>query len=225
MCRGLGGHLSPVSEHPKGTTAADPDQAGWAPAVSSRCGGGGGGLVNNLAPFGGGGGVPHTHTHTHTRPTPRGLRPIKRCLSGSLDPPFCLAPFAPPETQHHRRAPGGGGGLDPPTPPSPPPQKGPCGAVGVLAHMHSPPTHRLPPGGSVDTTKTRLGPQRVRMSGGERPRGAARDKQSDTGALCQPSPPPRPRPRTRGVTPPPPRGHSPTTPQPHNPHPMSQRSA
>ena len=43
--------------------------------------------------------------------------------------------------------------------------------------------------GSVDTTKTRLGPQRVRMSSGERPIGAAKGKQSDTEALCQPPPP------------------------------------
>ena len=46
-------------------------------------------------------------------------------------------------------------------------------------------------GGSVDTTKTRSGPQRVRMSGGERPVGAAKCKQSDTEALCQ-TPPPLP---------------------------------
>ena len=45
--------------------------------------------------------------------------------------------------------------------------------------------------GSVDTTKTRSGPQRVRMSSGERPMGAAKGKQSDTEALCQPPPPPR----------------------------------
>ena len=45
--------------------------------------------------------------------------------------------------------------------------------------------------GSVDTTKTRSGPQRVRMSSGERPIGAAKGKQSNTEALCQPpSPPP-----------------------------------
>ena len=43
-------------------------------------------------------------------------------------------------------------------------------------------------GGSVDTTKTRSGPRRVRMSGGERPIGAAKGKQSDTEALCQPPP-------------------------------------
>ena len=45
-------------------------------------------------------------------------------------------------------------------------------------------------GGSVDTTKTRSGPQRVRMSSGERPIGAAKGKQSDTEALCHPPPPP-----------------------------------
>ena len=42
--------------------------------------------------------------------------------------------------------------------------------------------------GSVDTTKTRSGPQRVRMSSGERPTGAAKGKQSDTEALCQTPP-------------------------------------
>ena len=41
-------------------------------------------------------------------------------------------------------------------------------------------------GGSVDTTKTHSGPQRVRMSSGKRPIGAAKGKQSDTEALCQP---------------------------------------
>ena len=46
-------------------------------------------------------------------------------------------------------------------------------------------------GGSVDTTKTRSGPQRVRMSSGERPMGAAKGKQSDTEALCQNPPHPR----------------------------------
>ena len=46
--------------------------------------------------------------------------------------------------------------------------------------------------GSVDTTKTRSGPQRVRMSSGERPIGAAKGTQSDTEALCQPPPPPHP---------------------------------
>ena len=44
--------------------------------------------------------------------------------------------------------------------------------------------------GSIDTTKTRSGPQRVRMSSGERPIGAAKGKQSDTKALCQPPSPP-----------------------------------
>ena len=47
--------------------------------------------------------------------------------------------------------------------------------------------------GSVDTTKTRSGPQRVRMSSGERPIGAAKGKQSETEALCQPAPPPTPK--------------------------------
>ena len=39
--------------------------------------------------------------------------------------------------------------------------------------------------GSVGTTKTRLGPQRVRMSSGERPIGATKGKESETEALCQ----------------------------------------
>ena len=47
-------------------------------------------------------------------------------------------------------------------------------------------------GGSVDITKTRSDPQRVRMSSGERPIGAAKGKQSDTEALCPPPPPPPP---------------------------------
>ena len=48
--------------------------------------------------------------------------------------------------------------------------------------------------GSIDTTKTRSGPQRVRMSSGERPIGATKGKQSDTEALCQPPPPVPPHP-------------------------------
>ena len=44
--------------------------------------------------------------------------------------------------------------------------------------------------GSVDTTKTRSGPQRVSMCSGERPIGTAKGKQSDTEALCQPPTPP-----------------------------------
>ena len=43
--------------------------------------------------------------------------------------------------------------------------------------------------GSDDTTKTRSDPQRVRMSSGERPIGAAKGKQLNTEALCQPPPP------------------------------------
>ena len=45
-------------------------------------------------------------------------------------------------------------------------------------------------GGSVATTKTRSGPQRVRMSSGERPIGAAKGKQPNIMALCHPPPPP-----------------------------------
>ena len=46
-------------------------------------------------------------------------------------------------------------------------------------------------GASVDTTKTRSGPQRVRRSSGERPIGAAKGKHPYTKALCHPPPPPR----------------------------------
>ena len=46
-------------------------------------------------------------------------------------------------------------------------------------------------GGSVDTTKTRSGPQRVRMSSGERPIGATKGNQTNTMASCQPPLPPR----------------------------------
>ena len=55
-------------------------------------------------------------------------------------------------------------------------------------------------GGSVDTTKTRSDPRRVRMSSAERPIGAAKGKQSDTEAFCQPPPPPPPWSDTVAVT-------------------------
>ena len=48
-------------------------------------------------------------------------------------------------------------------------------------------------GGSVDTTKTRSDPQRVGMCSGERPIGAAKGKQTNARASCQP-PPPTPNP-------------------------------
>ena len=90
---------------------------------------------------------------------------------------------------------------------TPPPQtpKPPHG-LGVCVWMHlvngtgnGPSPGRPTPGvvkqdkssrGSVATTTARLGPQRVRMSGGERPIGAAKGKQSATEALCQPPAPP-----------------------------------
>ena len=50
--------------------------------------------------------------------------------------------------------------------------------------------------GSIDTTKTRSGPQRVRMSNGERPIGAAKGKQPNTEA--NPPPPPTLGPTNRG---------------------------
>ena len=70
-------------------------------------------------------------------------------------------------------------------PPPPPPAPGrPLGqpTPGVVKQGKS-------SGGSVDTTKTRSGPQRVRMSIGKRPIGAAKGKQLDTEALSHPSPP------------------------------------
>ena len=92
---------------------------------------------------------------------------------------------------------GSGGGAQAAIPPPPP---GRC----IRMHLvngtgNSPSPGRPTPGvvkqdkssgGSVDTTKTRSGPQRVRMSSGERPIGAAKGKQSDTEALCQHPPPP-----------------------------------
>ena len=42
--------------------------------------------------------------------------------------------------------------------------------------------------GSIDTTKTRLDPQRVRMSIGERPIGTAKGNQPNAEALCQTPP-------------------------------------
>ena len=45
-------------------------------------------------------------------------------------------------------------------------------------------------GGFVDMITTRSDPQRGRMSSGERPIGAAKGKQPNTEALCQPPPPP-----------------------------------
>ena len=87
------------------------------------------------------------------------------------------------------------------SPPPPPRPSVECasGCPWSTARATAPSPGRLTPGvvkqdkssgGSVDTTKTRSDPQSVRMSSGERPMGAAKDKQSDTEALCPP--PPRP---------------------------------
>ena len=74
----------------------------------------------------------------------------------------------------------------------------PSGPLCPLAVRPPPPPPNLKQdkssGGSVDTTKTRSGPQRVRMSSGERPIGAAKGKQSDTEASCQTPPPSSPSP-------------------------------
>ena len=90
--------------------------------------------------------------------------------------------------------------LTPPPPPANPrmDSEGACGCPWSSARATAPSPGRPTPGvvkqdkssgGSVDTTKTRSGPQRVRMCSGERPIGAAKGKQSDTEALCQPPPP------------------------------------
>ena len=69
-------------------------------------------------------------------------------------------------------------------------------------------------GGSVDTTKTRSDPQRVRMSSGERPIGAAKGKQPNTEALCPPPPPPPvPPPNRKKVRKGPPPQHPPPPPE------------
>ena len=101
--------------------------------------------------------------------------------------------------------------------PSPPPQQTPHGlGVCIWTHLvngtgNSPSPGQLTPGvvkqdkpsrGSVDTTKPRSGPQRVRMSSGERPMVAAKGKQSDTEALRHPPPPPHARPAAPLHTPP-----------------------
>ena len=52
-------------------------------------------------------------------------------------------------------------------------------------------------GGSVDTTKTRSDPQRVRMSSGERPITAAKGKATPW-PHANPAPPPPPPPNVRG---------------------------
>ena len=114
---------------------------------------------------------PNTHTPTHTL-----------CHTPSTSP--ILAPL------HRRRC---------PTP-----------TTRSMARATAPSPERPTPGvvkqnkssgGSVDTTKTRSGPQRVRMSGGQRPIGAAKGKQSDAEALYQPPPPPPP--HTRSAASPP----------------------
>ena len=66
--------------------------------------------------------------------------------------------------------------LEPSIPPPPPASPG-RPIPGVVKQDKS-------SGGSIDTTKTRSGPQRVRMSGGERPTDAAKGKQTNTMALC-----------------------------------------
>ena len=74
--------------------------------------------------------------------------------------------------------------------------EGASGCTWSTARATAPSPGRPTPGvvkqdqSSVDTTKTRSGPRRVRMSSGERPIGATKGTPSDTEALCQPPPPP-----------------------------------
>ena len=90
-------------------------------------------------------------------------------------------------------------GRENPPPPSHMDSEGASGCPWSTARTTAPSPGRPTPGvvkqdkssgGSVDTTKTRSGPQSVGMCGGERPIGAAKGKQSDTEALCQTPPPP-----------------------------------
>ena len=102
---------------------------------------------------------------------------------------------------------GGGGTPRTPRTPTPPPllenprmdSERACGCTWSTARATAPSLGQPTPGvvkqdqssgGSVDTTKTCSDPQRVRMSSGERPIGAANGKQPDTEALCHPPPPP-----------------------------------
>ena len=124
----------------------------------------------------------------------------RHCLSGM--PWNSFRPFSTPEDCLRRgisKSPMNGlahWNHRPKSPPPPPPTENAaplfCRAPG---DGRAPPPPPCPPsfGGSGDTTKTRSGPPRVRMSSGERPMGAAKGKPSDTEALCQPPPPP-PRP-------------------------------
>ena len=79
--------------------------------------------------------------------------------------------------------------------PVPPPRPAPAQRHGATAPSPGRPTPGVvkqdkSSGGSADTTKTRSGPQRLRMSSGERPIGAAKGKQTNTIASCQAPPPP-----------------------------------
>ena len=153
---------------------------------------------------------------THTTPGTVSDRPEKPLAETSVWKPVNVCTFVPGAlggtpghapargrfqdlaTEDAIRCPGpgeGGGSGGPRTPTTPPPP--PCTWSTARATAPSPaqPTPGVvkqdkSSGGSVDTTKTRSGPQRVRMSGGKRPMGAAKGKQSDTEALCQPPPPP-----------------------------------
>ena len=166
------------------------------------------GGVRLYRPQGGQGGVPWTPPPPfHRRPflhSPGALKgPLMRGLvrypcALSLDPPPRLKERSPcqehdPADAHPQRAQVSAGVGKPPH------GLGVCiGMPLVNSTGNSPVSGTAVPrvvkqqdkssGGSGDTTKTRSGPQRVRMSSGERPIGTAKGKQSDTEALCQPPP-------------------------------------
>ena len=113
-------------------------------------------------------------------PLPHGIRGLRSNPCTSRPAPLqnvCAPPPPPPRalrvSASNVSLPMGSQSLPPPLRDSRPP--------GVVKQDKS-------SGGSVDTTKTRSGPQRVRMSSGERPIGAAKGKQPNTEALCHPPP-------------------------------------
>ena len=131
------------------------------------------------------------------RPTPRGLGVVA---------PHVLGHHKPHPSRYTTRWARDTTQAEPPPPSpttgahkSPPPDsEGACGCTGSTARATAPSPGRPTPGvvkqdkssgGSVDTTKTRSDPQRVRMSSGERPIGAANGQQTNTMASCHPPPP------------------------------------
>ena len=142
---------------------------------------------------GGGGGYPPLCTP----PSPLPMFEADSQHFASVPRGFTLQKFRPAFGGDYRGTFRGGGPSQPPPPPPPNP------ACTRNVHLDAPGTGKSPSlghptpgvvkqdkssGGSVDTTKTRSGPRRVRMCSGERPIGAAKGKQPNTEALCQPPP-------------------------------------